>query len=201
MRKSIKLGIKFLVCSDPIMADIINKYGSCNLKPSKTYFRNLVSSIISQQLSSKAANTIYNRFLEKINNHLSPENILQLSPEEFRSAGISKQKMSYLIALSNTFMEDREFFNKLNKHSDDEIIKELTKIKGIGLWTAQMFLIFSLNRLNVFPVDDVGIRNSIKLHYKLRKEPDKKRLIAISNKWGEYKSIASWYLWKALDDK
>lgn len=198
---NIKEGIVFLKNSDPIVNNLISKHGACDLKPSNTYFQNLVKSIISQQLSNKAASTIYKRFEAKVSNLVTPQKVLRLNNQHFREAGISKQKMGYLLELCNIYIKDIDFFKNIITYKNAEIIEELTKIKGIGTWTAQMFLIFSLNRLDVLPLDDIGLRNSVKLHYKLRKNPDKKKLILISKKWGNYSSIAVWYLWKALDNK
>jgi len=193
-------GTNYLIKNDLILKEIIKKEGQCKLTPSRTYFKNLVKSIIGQQLSTKAARTIFIRFCEKINNKIIPDNILKLKQMDFREVGVSKQKMNYLIGLSKTYKKDENFFKSLTKHSNEEIITELTKIKGIGLWTAGMFLIFSLNRLNVLPLDDVGFQNSIKLHYKLRKKPNTKKMLNIAKNWGEYSSIAAWYLWQGLDN-
>jgi len=194
-------GIQHLESTDKVLREIIKKQGTCDLSPSKNYFQNLVRAIIAQQLSSKASATIHERFSKILGNQITPENILKLKNEEFRGSGVSNQKMNYLIDLSKIYIKDKYVFSNLEKYSNEEIIAVLTKINGIGLWTAQMFLIFSLNRLNVLPLDDTGIRNSVKVHYKLKKHPDKKSLKKIASKWGEYSSIAVWYLWKALDNK
>jgi len=199
--EKIAKGINYLKQNDLVIAGIIEKENRCDLKPSRTYFKNLVRSIISQQLSSKAANTIYRRFVTKIGNKVIPQNIINLEDIHFREAGISKQKMNYLIELSKIYIKDEKFFRSLSKHTNTEIINELTKIKGVGLWTAQMFLMFSVNRLDVLPLDDIGIQNSIKMHYKLKGKPDKKKIIKIAKNWGEYSSIACWYLWESLDNR
>jgi len=201
MDVQLKKGVAHLKRNDPILLRIIKDHGECTLIPSKTYFQNIVRSIISQQLSVKAAATIYKRFLQNLKGKITPAAISKLKPEEFRSAGVSGQKMRYLIDLSNFCLKNNRFFSNLENHSNQEIITELTKIKGIGEWTAQMFLIFSLNRLNVLPKADIGVKNSIKIHYNFKNHPDSKSIDKIALNWGEYSSIAAWYLWRALDNR
>lgn len=201
MNFKISNGTEYLKKNDRVLNTIILKYGACNLKPSKSYFEDLVRSIISQQLSSKASATIHNRFSEMLRNEITPENVLKLNQKDFKSVGVSIQKTNYLKHLSKIYLEDKSIFDNFSKLNNDQIIHELVKIKGIGQWTAQMFLIFSMNRLNVLPLDDIGIKNSLKIHYKLRKHPNEKKMLTISKNWGEYSSIAVWYLWKALDNQ
>ncbi|MCX6198594.1 MAG: DNA-3-methyladenine glycosylase 2 family protein [Bacteroidetes bacterium] len=201
MQKLLTSATHHLKQNDKVLKQIIIKTGDCTLTPSKTYFQNLVKAIISQQLSTKAAATIHRRFIEKLENEITPLNILKLKQTEFREAGISIQKIKYLTDLSRIFIEDSKIIENIHMLTDEQIIQELTKIKGVGIWTAQMFLIFSLNRLDVLPLEDVGFKNSVKLHYGLKHEPDKETLLKLSKKWGNYKSIAVWYLWQALDNK
>jgi len=201
MSDPLQTGIKYIKKNDKILKGIICCHENCNLKPSKNYFKDLVRSIISQQLSAKASSTIFKRFSKLLNYKINPKTILKLNPVDFRIAGISIQKSKYLLHLSDIYLSDQRIFKRLYKLSNEEIIIELIKIKGIGLWTAQMFLIFSMNRLDVLPLDDIGIRNSVKLHYNLKYPPNQKKIIEISKNWGNYSSIAVWYLWKGLDNK
>jgi len=190
MKILIEAGIEHLKSKDKVLSKIISERTRCDLKPSRTYFRNLVRSIISQQLAVKASATIFRRFSEVLGGKITAENILKLDKRQFRKAGVSPQKMGYLIDLSKVYLQDKKIFDNLEKFSNEEIIQELTKIKGIGVWTAQMFLIFSLNRLNVLPLDDLGIKNSIRIHYKLKEHPDKETMTKIAVKWGKYSRIA-----------
>lgn len=186
---------------DPVLAKLIREHGRCSIKPDRRYFQSLVEAILSQQLSIKAAATIFARFQELLAGKILPENILQLRDEQFRGVGISRQKTSYLRDLSSrwqaSFINPRRFAHM----SDEEIIAALTQVKGIGRWTAEMFLIFSLSRLDVLPVGDLGFRNALKQAYRLRKLPEAKRIATLAEKWKPYRSIATWYLWASLNNK
>ncbi len=181
------------------MRRIIDRIGNCKLQTSTDYYNSLVRTIISQQLSNKSSNTIFSRLLEQMNNELSPENVLNLSDMQLKSAGISKQKMSYLRDLSTKFIHGDINTSRLPFLDDEEVISLLTSIRGIGRWSAQMILIFCMNRPNVLPLDDLGFRNSLKLHYKLNNTPSKDQIIKISEKWAPYRSIAVWYLWQSIN--
>ena len=199
MKEEIKKGVSYLRKNDPIMRDIIDKIGNCTLQTSPDYYSSLVRTIISQQLSNKASNTIFARLLKKVNDELNPENVLNLSNFQLKSAGISKQKMSYLRDLSTKFLNmeiDTSTFPSLD---DEEAITLLTSIRGIGKWSAQMILIYCLNRPNILPLDDLGFRNSLKLNYNLSHSPNKDLIIKISKKWEPYRSIAVWYLWQSIN--
>lgn len=199
MNQSILNGIVFLRNNDYVIKELIDKNGDCTLKLSKDYFPDLVRSIVSQQLSTKAASSIFQKLKEKLQ-LIEPELVLSTSIEALKSAGLSNQKSRYIKELAIYFQTNQELIGGFTNMSDDDIVRELCKVKGIGTWTAQMFLIFSLNRLNVLPIDDVGFRRSVIINYKLDLTADiEKEIIKISKKWGNYCSISAWYLWKQLD--
>lgn len=186
---------------DPVLAKIIAEQGQCTLKPDRRYFQSLVEAILSQQLSVKAAATIIGRFLVLLGGKALPPSILSLRDEQFRGAGISRQKMAALRDLSSKWEGGLVNPRRFAAMNDEEIIATLTQVKGIGRWTAEMFLIFSLARLDVLPVDDLGFRNAVQAAYRLRKSPDAKRLAALAEKWKPYRAIATWYMWASLDNK
>jgi DNA-3-methyladenine glycosylase II len=196
-------GIKTLKAKDPVISGIIDSIGPYTLKPEKQYFKVLAESIVYQQLSIKAAETIFKRLVKLVGGHsqLRPENIIMLSGEQLRSVGISIQKSKYLKDLAEKFIQKEIIPIQLSKLTDEEVIELLTKVKGIGSWTAEMFLIFSLGRPNVLPIDDVGFRRAIEINYKIRKPVSDKKIIDLAKKWDPYCSIATWYLWKSLELK
>jgi DNA-3-methyladenine glycosylase II len=200
MKDSLIQGISFLKKNDPILENIILRIGTCNLKPSETFYLNLLRSVISQQLSSKVVRTIWVRFEQLINNNFDPQIVLKTDSVALRNIGISYQKITYIREISQFFLTNPKIGEDLKKMSDEEVIQTLTKIKGIGIWTSQMFLIFTLGRLNVLPLDDVGLRRSIKKYYNFDSDIERQHLLKLSEKWGKYNTIACWYLWRALDN-
>lgn len=190
---------------DKRLAAFIKHYGACRLRPHTRYFHTLVGSIISQQLSTKAADTIHKRFLALYAPTRSPkpEQILATSDEDLRATGISFPKISYIKDIAAKTEDGTLKFNRLSKMSDDEIIEMLTQVKGIGVWTVHMFLIFSLGRMDVLPVGDLGIRRGIQLAYGFDELPNADQIekVADENGWRPYCSIASWYLWRSLENK
>lgn len=189
--------------NDKVVSSLIAKFGKCNLQPHSQYFNSLLRAIIGQQLSVKAASSIYNRFINHFNHKPSPEDIISSNDELLRGFGLSNAKVKYVKDLSRKVIDKEIRIRNFSKKSDDEIIGDLTKVKGIGVWTAQMFLMFTLGRMNVLPVTDLGIRKAIMLNYGLRKLPDEKKIkkLARENNWHPYCSIVSLYLWKSLDSK
>lgn len=176
---------------DKYIAPLIEKWGHCAIKPIKKslYFEDLVDAICSQQLSGKAAKTIFGRvktFLVKI----TPENILLADTEDLRKCGLSYAKCKYVKDLALKTKNEELKVKNLDKLSDEEIIKELTAVKGIGRWTAEMFLMFSLARPDIFPVDDLGINKAMK-----------KLKLKNSDRWKPYRTVASWYLWRSLENR
>lgn len=190
-----------LAQADPVLAAIISRHGPCTLRPQKKYFVALAEAILSQQLSVKAAATIFSRFKEKLGGQVTPEKILQLRLPQFRAVGISRQKTGYLRDLAAHWQAGLLAPRRLVKMNDEEVIAALTQVKGIGRWTAEMFLIFSLLRPDVLPVGDLGFRNAVQRAYGLRKLPEAKRLLQIAACWRPYRSVATWYMWASLDNK
>ena len=199
MNPDIQKGIDFLRSSDPLLAPIIDEAGPLDLVSGDEYFFTLVRKIVSQQLSVKAAHTIFTRLSQRIEYRFEPGVMEPISQEDYRALGISRQKYSYIMDLCRHYREEPDAFNHLEDLPDEEVIKLLTSVKGIGLWTAQMFLMFNLGRLNVFAPDDVGLRNAMVVIYGLE-EPKKKELVAFAERWDPYKTIACWYLWHSLDN-
>jgi DNA-3-methyladenine glycosylase II len=168
---------------------------------SEPEFCSLAEAIVYQQLNGKAAVTIFNRFAALAGDPLTPEGILKLSDEQLRGVGLSKQKSAYLKDLSAKTSSGLLDFAKLPQQSDEEVIKHLTQVKGIGEWTAHMFLMFSLRRQDVLPTGDYGVQIAIKKHYKKRKLPKPDVMQKIAKSWVPYRSIACWYMWRSLDIK
>ena len=196
-----------LAASDPVMARLIEEHGALvkrdlkNERPGDAYGA-LLRSIVGQQLSTKAARTIYGRMLELFDGHApSPKQLLAADPDAIRAAGLSRPKIAYLRDLAR-HVEDGELeLDRLDELSDEKIIEELTAVKGIGEWSAHMFLMFHLGRPDVLPVGDQGIRNAIKAQYRLRKIPDAKRMEKIAKPWRPYRTLACLYLWSSLDNQ
>jgi DNA-3-methyladenine glycosylase II len=197
MRKA----VNHLKKSDPVLRAIIERVGPCRMEFGAPEFSSVAEAIVYQQLNGKAAVTIFNRFAALAGDPLTPEGILKLSDEQLRSVGLSKQKSAYLKDLSAKTAAGLLDFARLPELSDEEVIQHLTQVKGVGVWTAQMFLMFSLRRPNVLPTGDYGVQMAIKKHYKKRKLPKPKDMEKIARPWVPYRSIACWYLWRSLDIK
>jgi DNA-3-methyladenine glycosylase II len=187
--------------SDEVLASIITRVGPCRITYREPTFEALARSIVFQQLSTKAARTIYGRLEEAAGGKITPEAVRNLSLDEMRRAGLSKQKVGYIRDLAEHALSGALDFERLQKMTDEEIIETLTDIKGIGVWTAHMFLIFALRRNNVLPVGDLGVRTAIQRAYKKRKLPLAKDIQKIARSWHPYCSIAAWYLWRSLEFK
>ena len=210
--------------SDPVMRTIMDRIGPCRMEFGEPTFHSLAEAIIYQQLNGKAALTIFKRFAALAGEPLTPEGILQLTPEQMRSVGLSKQKSSYLLDMADRAHRGELDFSRLAEMSDDDVIEHLTQVKGVGVWTAHMFLMFTLRRPNVLPTGDFGVRMAIYRHYldknaskngkrpvvkkgKAKAKPRKIKLPTpeqmekIAKCWEPYRSIACWYLWRSLDVK
>ncbi len=213
--------------SDPVMRGIVERIGACKMQFGEPTFHSLAEAIVYQQLNGKAALTIFNRFATLAGKPLSPEGILKLTPEQLRSVGLSKQKSSYLFDMSERADRGDLDFSRLSEMSDDEVIEHLTQVKGVGVWTAHMFLMFTLRRPNILPVGDFGVRMSMYKHYLEKRatrngsgrvgdgknsqqlKPKKLKIVLptpdqmqkIAKRWEPYRSIACWYLWQSLDVK
>lgn len=201
----LRVAATYLSTQDAQLAPIIKKAGVAAIKPHKNYYQELVESIVSQQLSVKAAATILKRFIDLFpgDNFPTPDQILQKDIEDLRGVGLSRQKGSYIQDLALKVIDGTVKFNHLDVLTNDEVIAELTKIKGVGVWTVHMFLIFCMGRLDVLPVGDLGIKNGIQKLYgfdhSLTMEEMQK--VAVDNNWHPYESVASWYVWHSLDNK
>jgi DNA-3-methyladenine glycosylase II len=197
MRKA----IVHLKQADPVLAAIIERVGPYRMNYDDPAFASLAEAIVYQQLHGKAAATIFKRLTDLAGLPLTPEGILKLSEEQMRGVGLSKQKISYLRDLAAKAASGEVDFARLPDLPDNDVIKELTKIKGIGVWTAHMFLMFSLRRPNVLPTGDLGIQMAIRKHYRKRKVPKPAQMEKIAKCWEPYRSVACWYLWRSMDIK
>jgi len=189
--------------NDPILSEVIKSAPLPSFVPHKNYYQELVESIISQQLSVKAAATILKRFRELFSSDFpTPEEILATDIETMRGVGLSRQKASYIHDLATRVLEGSVQFTHLDSLTNQEIIDELTKIKGVGVWTVHMFLLFCMGRLDVLPTGDLGIKNGMRKLYDLPEKPtpEDMEMIAVNNHWHPYESVASWYMWHSLDN-
>jgi DNA-3-methyladenine glycosylase II len=197
MRKA----VDHLKKSDPVLRAIIERVGPCRMEFGVPEFASVAEAIVYQQLNGKAAVTIFNRFVALAGDPLTPEGILKLSDAQLRAVGLSKQKSAYLKDLAKKTSDGLLNFARLPEMTDEEVIEHLTQVKGIGEWTAHMFLMFSLRRPNVLPTGDYGVQVAIKKHYKKRKLPKPKDMEKIARAWEPYRSVACWYMWRSLDIK
>jgi DNA-3-methyladenine glycosylase II len=188
---------------DPVMRDLMRVHGPCGLAGAQHTdpFRALVSAIISQQLSTKAAATIKARLDALVGAPLTPRRIAAISDDALRSVGLSRQKISYLRDLCARVANHELALDRLDVMTDDEVVAALTGVKGIGRWTAEMFLMFRLHRPDVLPVGDLGIIKAVQRAYDLRKVPTPERLTKLGEQWRPYRSVACWYLWASLDNE
>jgi DNA-3-methyladenine glycosylase II len=191
---------RHLLRRDPVLAVIIKQHGACGLAAAQRadHFSALLRAIVFQQLSTKAASTIYNRLVELLPGGVpTADGLAVLSDEQLRSAGISRQKAGYIRDLCAKVSAGAVPLDTLETMSDEDVVKALTQIKGIGRWSAEMFLMFRLHRPDVFPVGDLGIVTAVKKVYGVRK-PTPERLRRLGDRWKPYRSVASWYLWRSL---
>jgi DNA-3-methyladenine glycosylase II len=183
--------------SDPVMARIIESVGPCRIQYREPDFGSLVRSIVYQQLSGRVASVIFARLTAAAGSPLRPSAILRLTPEEMRAVGLSKQKASYIRDLA---VRARGIgFNRLPELPDHEVIARLTAVKGVGVWTAQMFLMFCLRRPDVLPTGDLGVRMAIRKFYGMSELPSPRAIEDIGARWRPWCSVASWYLWRSLE--
>lgn len=202
--EKVQQGAHHLALVDPILKKVISHAPLPAIAPHKKYYQKLVESIISQQLSVKAADTISKRFVGLFSSDFpSPEEILEKDVELFRSVGLSRQKASYIRDLAEKVIDGTVKFDHLDALSNQEVIDELIQIKGVGVWTVHMFLMFCMGRLDVLPTGDLGIRNGIQKLYNLTERPTDAEIEAIArqNNWHPYETLASSYIWHSLDNK
>tara|TARA_B100000315_G_scaffold230297_1_gene240571 strand:- start:69 stop:716 length:648 start_codon:yes stop_codon:yes gene_type:complete len=197
----IKLAIKYL-SRDKNIKTLIDHFGVITLKPRRNYFKSLVRSIIHQQLSGKAAGTIENRFLELYNGNRypTPEEVLKTPKEEIQNVGISRMKTEYIQGLAEKIHDGDIRLEELSELSNDEVGNILKPVKGIGQWTVDMFLIFSLNRPDIFPLNDLGIQKGLMLLLGRQKKLGPESMLSHSKKWKPYRTLVSLYLWKIVDE-
>jgi len=196
----IERGLKHLRKSDPVMREVIRQAGAFKLKLKRDRFQALVYSILSQQISGKAAAAVRKKLEELVGaDGMTPQYISTLTSEELRRAGLSKQKASYILDLAQRVHLGTLPLERLARLPDDDVVESLIQVKGIGVWTAHMFLIFSLGRLDVLPHGDYGVRSAIQRLYDLKELPDRETCHRIAEPWRPYASIASWYCWRSLE--
>ncbi len=184
---------------DKVIRKVIKAVGPFTLRLERNRFRMLVRSIISQQISTAAARSIREKLDALVDGNVTADTISSLNDDQLRSAGLSPQKTRYIRDLSSRVHNGEIRLRTIGRRSDESVIEELVQIKGVGRWTAQMFLMFSLGRLDVLPCDDLGIKSAIRNLYGLDDLPDRQKVEAIADPWRPYASIASWYCWRSLD--
>ena len=194
-----KQAIQHLKQADPILAEIIGRVGDYRIEFREPGFETLVKSIVYQQLSGRVASVIFGRLSDALAGKITPPAILKLRPERMRKLGLSGQKTAYIRDLARHTRDGAVVFEELSDLPDAEVIERLTKVKGIGVWTVHMFLIFALRRTNILPTGDLGIRNAIQKAYALEKAPLPKDVEAMAERWHPYCTVASWYLWRSLE--
>ncbi len=186
---------------DPILARVIADVGPCRFaaRSEGSHFDHILRAIVYQQLSGRAAATIHGRVVALFEGTPSAAGLLAATDEQLRSAGLSRQKIGYLRDLAQRVDTGDLPVDRLHELADDDVIAALTRVKGIGRWTAHMFLMFRLGRPDVLPDLDLGIRKAIQLAYRLRRMPNSDRVLAIGAAWAPHRTIASWYLWRSLE--
>lgn len=193
-----KQAIKFLK-RDPKLAKIIKCVGSYEISVMKNPYESLIEAIITQQLSGKAAESISKRFRKLFVRFPKPADVIKMPDSKLRSAGLSGMKVKYIKDLSEKIESKELKVRSLKNMTDEEVILQLTQVKGIGRWTAEMFLIFSLGRLDVLPVGDLGLKKGIQRLYSMPNLPEKDEIEELAEKWRPYRTVATWYIWKSLN--
>ena len=195
MRKA----LTHLKAADPVMERIIGSVGPFRMVYREPVFETVVRSIVYQQVSGKAAASIFSRVVAAMPRGITPRSVLKFRVEELRALGLSQQKAAYILDLADKTQRKRVCFEGLCDLDDEQVIATLTEVKGIGVWTAQMFLMFALKRPDVFPTADLGVRSAMKKAYGLEELPNAKEMERMAEPWRPYRSVASWYLWRTLD--
>ncbi|MBS1117017.1 MAG: DNA-3-methyladenine glycosylase [candidate division NC10 bacterium] len=188
--------------ADPILRAIVERVGPYRIRYAEPDFETLARSIVFQQLSGQSARAIFGRVKQLVadNGRMTPHGVLARTDAELRAAGLSRHKVGYLRDLAQKTRAGHIDFARLPALPDDDVIRQLTMVKGVGVWTAQMFLLFALRRLNVLAAGDLGIRSAIRRAYRLRTLPKPSRIEQLARKWHPYCSVACWYLWRSSDD-
>jgi DNA-3-methyladenine glycosylase II len=194
-----KHAVRHLRKSDPVLSAIIERVGAYGIQFREPDFGTLVRSIVYQQLSGRVAKVILDRLLAAVGGDITPAKILALRPARMRKLGLSTQKTAYIRDLARHTRDGKLVFQELHALSDQEVIDRLTQVKGIGVWTAQMFLMFALRRHDVLPTGDLGVRNAIRKAYGLSELPTPAQIEELARNWRPWCSVASWYLWRSLE--
>ena len=190
---------KILSKRDPVFKKIIKKYNKGFLTSRNRPFFSLCRTIIGQQISTKAADSIWSKFEMKCKKKIAPQVVIKLSSRSLKSAGLSRQKISYLKNISKSFKNKTFKVSELKKMKDEEAISYITQLKGLGEWSAQMFLMFNLNRSDIFPTKDIGLIRAISKNYKVSYPPSDKFLKKISKLHSGYRTVFTWYMWRSID--
>lgn len=189
-----------LLDADPILGEVIEQHGPCTLNRQTNRYRNLLRAIVGQQISSAAAKAVFKKFEAAVPSQaVKPDTVNRLTEQELRAVGLSSQKIRYVKDLTEHVLDGRLNLRSLHYRTDEEVITLLTDVKGIGVWTAQMFLMFSLGRPDVLPWGDLGIQVAMKNLYQLETLPKRDECLEIAEPWRPYATIASWYLWRTVD--
>lgn len=203
-QNNIQTAMSYLSAADPVMKRLITQYGPCKLQPHTNYYGELVGAIIGQQLSEKAGATIYRRFLTLFDGKLpTPEQIIMVDTEAVRGIGCSYNKVGYMKDLARHIVDGRLDLAHIATLPNEVVVEQLVAVKGIGEWSAHMFMVFCLGRLDILPTGDLGIRKAMMLQYSLPELPKPAAMhqLALENNWAPYQSVASWYLWQSLDNQ
>ncbi len=190
---------KILCKRDSILKKIIKKYNQGFLSTRSNPFFSLCRTIVGQQISTKAADSIWAKFEKKCKNNITPKIVLKISSRNLKNAGLSRQKVTYLKNIARAFKNKSFDIKKLKNMNDDEAISYITKLKGLGVWSAEMFLMFNLNRPDIFPTKDIGLLRAISKNYKTTYPPSKKFLSKISDSHSGYRTVFTWYMWRSID--
>ena len=190
---------KILSTRDPVLRKIIKKYKKGFLTTKGKPFLSLCRTIVGQQISVKAADAIWSKFEKKCKKNINPKTILKLSSQTLKSAGLSRQKVSYLKNIAKNFNNKSFDIKRLQKMEDIDAINYITQLKGLGVWSAQMFLMFNLNRVDIYPTTDIGLLRALSINYKTVYPPSKKFLKKISNLHVGYRTVLTWYMWRSID--
>jgi len=200
LNREIRKACAHLGACDPVVASLIDAHGPYRLKATSNYFQVLLETIVSQQLSTKAARAIYRRLVDNLGRRTpGPARVRAATDSQLLGAGLSRSKATYVRNVADAFCLRRLGPKTFGRMTDAEVVDTLVSIKGIGQWSAHMFLIFALARLDVFPIGDLGLRNAMKAQYRLRRDPSDKRLHSISDRWRPYRTVGTLYLWKSYD--
>ena len=190
---------KILSKRDPVLKEIIKKYKKGFLTTRNNPFFSLCRTIVGQQISTKAADSIWSKFEKKCNKHIIPNTVLKLSSRTLKSVGLSRQKVSYLKNIAKNFKNKSFNVREIKKMNDEEAINYVTKLRGLGVWSAEMFLMFNLNRPDIFPIQDIGLLRAISKNYKTSYPPSEKFLDKISKLHTGYRTVFTWYMWRSID--